>query len=153
MEKIQKNFVLQELLNNSLNLAIDKFCQNLRKLSVEFKKLETLKIVFNSCQYLESIDIWCGYEYLSEKDALEVAAKYSPENVCELKFIYDGHFKPDLSLEEWESFFINWANRLPQKSLVLTISGHHCKGFITIAKFRKITNKYIKLGVIKKFFS
>ena len=45
--------------NDSLNLAIAEFCPNLRKLSVGFKndELETLKIVFNSCQYLESINM------------------------------------------------------------------------------------------------
>src|SRR5436853_66977 len=37
--------------NNSLNLAIAKFCPNLEKLSTGFKndELETLKIVFNNC--------------------------------------------------------------------------------------------------------
>ena len=55
--------------DDSLNLAIAKFCTNLRKLSTGFKndELETLKTVFNACQYLESIKIWCGDEFLSEK--------------------------------------------------------------------------------------
>src|SRR6266498_3078619 len=59
--------------DDSLNLAIAKFCTNLRKLSTGFKndELETLKMVFNACQYLESIKIWCGDEFLSEKEALE----------------------------------------------------------------------------------
>jgi hypothetical protein len=73
--------------DNSLNLAIAKFCPNLRKLStVGFKnnELETLKIVLNSCQYLKSIKIWCGGDYLSEKEALETILKYSHENVCEI---------------------------------------------------------------------
>ena len=48
-----------DLSSNSLNLAIAKFCPKLRKLSTGFKnsELETLKLVFNSCQYLESIRI------------------------------------------------------------------------------------------------
>jgi hypothetical protein len=45
--------------DNSLNLAIAKSCPNLRNLSVGFKynESETLKIIFKSCQYLESIEI------------------------------------------------------------------------------------------------
>src|SRR5581483_5692776 len=41
--------------NGALNLAIAKYCPNLRILSAWFKsdELETLKIVFNNCQYLE----------------------------------------------------------------------------------------------------
>jgi hypothetical protein len=56
-----KEFYIGYGTNNSLNLAIAKFCQNLRKLFARFKKdeLETLKLIFNSCQYLESIQIWC----------------------------------------------------------------------------------------------
>src|SRR5205809_1007635 len=59
--------------DDSLNLAIAKFCTNLRKLSTRFKddELETLKMVLNGCQYLESIKIWCDGEFLSEKEALE----------------------------------------------------------------------------------
>ncbi len=65
--------------DDSLNLAIAKFCTNLRKLSTGFEsdELETLEIVFNSCQYLESIKIWCGDEFLSEKETLEAVAKFS----------------------------------------------------------------------------
>ena len=57
--------------NNSLNIAVAKFCPNLRKLNITFnyeKFLETLKMIFNNCQYLESIKIWSGYEcYLIQK--------------------------------------------------------------------------------------
>ena len=46
-------------------------------------QLETLKIV--SCQYLESIEIWCGGLFLLiEKDALEIVAEYSEELVGKL---------------------------------------------------------------------
>ena len=38
-----------------------KFCPNLKKFdfSIEIDVLENLKTVFNDCQYLESIRIWC----------------------------------------------------------------------------------------------
>ena len=60
MEKIWGNVIyLLKDSNAAANLVIAKFCPNLRKLSVGIKKdeLEILKIVFNSCQYLESINI------------------------------------------------------------------------------------------------
>jgi len=44
-----------------------------------------LEIIFSSCQYLESICIWCDDKFLSEKVVLEMVAKYSPKNVCELR--------------------------------------------------------------------
>ncbi|RIA79446.1 hypothetical protein C1645_840667 [Glomus cerebriforme] len=58
-----------KVINNSLYLYISKLCPNLRKLTVRFKsdELETLKILYKNCQYLESIYIWYGGEYLSEK--------------------------------------------------------------------------------------
>ena len=73
-----------------LNLAIAKFCTNIRKLSTGFEnnESETFKMVFNACQYLESIKIWCCREFLSEKEALEAFAKYSHKNVSELILYY-----------------------------------------------------------------
>src|SRR5581483_6855085 len=98
---------------NSLNLAIAKFCPNLKTLSVGFKHddLETLKIVFNSCHYLESINIWCGGDFLNEKDALEMVAKYSPRNFRELNLVYIRSLQSKLSPEELESFFVSWERR------------------------------------------
>ena len=141
---------------NSLNLAIVSFCPNLRKLSTGFKKNEmgTLKILFNSCEYLESIKIWCGGLYMSEKEALETFVKYSHKNICELKLYYKDQIQSELLPEELESFFISWMNRIPQESLSL--------GALGVAKYRKysldtndenmkVIEKYIKMGVIKKF--
>src|SRR3989442_671470 len=68
-----KEFYVNYNINNSLNLAIAKFCPNLRKLFSKFinDELETLKMIFNSCQYLESIKIWCCEYCLNEKEILE----------------------------------------------------------------------------------
>src|SRR5581483_1419430 len=103
---------------------------NLKNLSVGIKnnELETLKIIFNNCQYLESIHIWCGdfsISFLNERVALEMVAKYSPKNFCELKLLYQGYLRSRLSSEELESFFISWANRSPQKSLSLFATGFY----------------------------
>jgi hypothetical protein len=53
--------------NNSLNLAIAKFCPNLRKLFTKIRKneLETLKVILNNCQHLESIEIRCSTSFSS----------------------------------------------------------------------------------------
>ncbi|RIA82114.1 hypothetical protein C1645_835889 [Glomus cerebriforme] len=96
--------------DNTLNLAIAVFCPNLRKLSVGFKngELETLKIVFNSCHYLESIKIWCGGEFLSDKEALEACVNYSQKNFYEIILFYQHYEQSELLPEELESFFIRW---------------------------------------------
>jgi hypothetical protein len=50
-----------------INLALTKFCPNLEILTTIFKEdeLETLKIILNSCKYLEIIKVWYGDEYLN----------------------------------------------------------------------------------------
>ncbi|GBB86751.1 hypothetical protein RclHR1_13150007 [Rhizophagus clarus] len=138
--------------NNSLNLTIAKFCPNLKKLSVGIKEkeLEMLKIIFNSCKNLENIKIWCGKNYLSEKEALEMVAKYS-QNVYELILYHQYDVQFELLPEELESFFISWINRKPQKSLSLVTVKYDANSLDTNQENIEIINKYIKLGVVKKF--
>src|ERR1051325_11654561 len=111
-----REFYVNYSTDNSLNLAVAKFCPNIRKLFIGYKinDIETLKMVLNSCQYLESIKIQWDNLYLGEKDLFDVVAKYSPKNFHELKLSYT---YSDLLPEELESFFISWANRTPQKPL------------------------------------
>jgi hypothetical protein len=140
--------------NNSLNLAIAKFCPNLRKLFSGFKnnennELETLRIIFDNCQYLESIKIPCYKEY--ENDLFEVVAKHSPKNVCELRLSYSYKAQLKLLPEELESFFISWGNRIPQKSLTFVIIFNCAHGSGLNNENKGIIEKYIRLGVIKKF--
>src|SRR6266542_5024791 len=141
--------------DNSLNLVIAKFCTNLRKLSTGFKydELETLKIVFNSCQYLENIKIWCGDPFLSEKKALEAFAKYSHENISELILYHLYNLQYELYSKELESFFISWTNRIPQKSFSLVIINYNnsTNSLEMNDENMKIIKKYTELGVIKKF--
>ncbi|PKC50355.1 hypothetical protein RhiirA1_543890, partial [Rhizophagus irregularis] len=103
---------------NSLNLTIAKYCPNIRKLSTGFsdKALEMLKILFNNCQYLESIKIWCGGRFLNEKEALEAVLEYS-KNIFEIILQYEFDVKFELLPSELESFFIDWKKRIPQKPL------------------------------------
>ncbi|RIA80896.1 hypothetical protein C1645_837877 [Glomus cerebriforme] len=139
--------------DDSLNLAIAKFCTNLRKLSVGFKndEIETLKIIFKGCQYLESIKILCGGELLSEKEALETFVKYSSENICELILCNLYEIKSVLLPEELESFFVSWTKRVPQKSLSFIIINDIVNSLFTNYENMKIIENYIKLGVINKF--
>ncbi|RIA81110.1 hypothetical protein C1645_837525 [Glomus cerebriforme] len=144
--------------NDSSNLAIAKSCPNLRKLFVGFKnnELETLKIAFKNCLYLETIKIWCGGNFLSEKEALEMVLKYSHKNLYKVILYHQDYTKSKLLPEELESFFISWANRVPQKSLSLLINDcdyyYNARNSLNkSAENMKIIEKYIKLGVIREF--
>ena len=133
-------------------MTIAKFCPNLRKLSVGFKgnELETLKMVFNSCQNLESIKIWCGGNFLSENEALEIFVKYSPKNIHEL-ILYHMYYVQQSELllpEELESFFVSWTNHIP---LSLVIVKDNSDILSTNDKYMIVIEKYIELGIIKKF--
>jgi len=82
---------------------------------LKYNEIEALKVIFNSCQQLETIGVWCGEHYLNEVELLEVVVKYSPKNFYELKINYIGH--TELSPDELEPIFTGWANCRPQKSL------------------------------------
>ena len=103
-----------------------------------------LKIIFNSCQYLEGIIIQCRVCYLNEKEVLETIAKHSPKNFYELKLYNNSEFIP----ENLESFFVSWKNRASKKSLSLIIVDILSK---VKEESMKIIEKYKNLGVIKKF--
>ncbi|RIA83589.1 hypothetical protein C1645_880408 [Glomus cerebriforme] len=126
--------------DNLLNLAIAEFCPNLKKLSIIFMKneLETLKLILNKCQYLENFNI-CGDRYLNSEEFLKILVKYLPKNFYELEINFY------ITYEGLEEFFINWKNRIPQKSLSLIITNYKNVNLNTLIE------KYIKLGVIKKF--
>ncbi|RIA80417.1 hypothetical protein C1645_882174 [Glomus cerebriforme] len=144
---------LEDYSDNSLNLTIAKFCPNLRKLSTGFKynELETMKLVFGGCQYLETIKIWCGGKFLNEKEALETVVKYSHENLYEIILYHFYYIQSKLLPEDLESFFINWTNHVPQKSLSLVIVNYDADSLDKNDKNMEIINNYIELGVIKKF--
>ncbi|RIA98794.1 hypothetical protein C1645_812275 [Glomus cerebriforme] len=133
--------------DNSLNLAIAKFCPNIRRLSVGFKnnELETMKIVFNCCQYLESIKIWCGGDFMEEKEILETIVKYAPKNFYEIISFHLYY----CSTVELETFFISWMNRIPQKPLSFVIINDDAND--ESIENMELINKYIELGVIKEF--
>ena len=106
-------------------------------------------MIFNNCQYLESIEIWCGEDYLNEKDVLEIIVKYSPKNFYELKIYNDS--QSELLPEDLESFFVGWKNRIPKKSFSLIVIKDSYNSLEVNEENMKIIKKYIKLGTIKKF--
>ncbi|EXX54787.1 uncharacterized protein OCT59_019261 [Rhizophagus irregularis] len=134
--------------NNSLNLAIANYCQNLKSLYIHFPSngIEELKMIFVNCQQLESIITSCGYTHLSGKRLLELVAKYSPKNFHELK-LREANLN---SKDHLESFFSSWKDRIPLKPFSLIINGNG-KDPLNNNIIRKLVEKYKGLGVIKKF--
>ncbi|CAB4387424.1 unnamed protein product [Rhizophagus irregularis] len=141
--------------NKDLSLSIAKFCPNLKSLFVILNngEIDILKTIFISCQYLESIKIWCDKgnfgEFLSEKEVLETVAKYSPNNFCELK-IYNCS-NSDVFPGDLESFFISWEERTPKKLLSLIIlvdDADYYYDYIS-SETLEIIGKYEDLGTIK----
>ena len=138
---------------SSLNLAIAKFCPNLRSLCTISKndEIETLKMVFYSCQHLESIEVRCDYDNLNESKILETIANHSPKKFYELKIYYASNTL-ELFPEELEPVFKIWANRIPQIPLSLIITRGYCVCNLEVKKENMIAiEKFKRLGVIKKF--
>jgi hypothetical protein len=100
-------------------------------------------MILKSCIYLESIKIWCGGRYLSEKEALDSVEKYSHENLCELILYHQYYTQSELLPEELESFFINWTDRKPKKSISLIIINDDANSLDTNEKNMEIINRYI----------
>ncbi|PKY22428.1 hypothetical protein RhiirB3_436407 [Rhizophagus irregularis] len=140
--------------NNSLNLSIARYCPILKNLStgIESNELETLKIIFESCHNLKSIKVWCGGPFINEKDALEVILEYS-KNIDEIILYYHYDAQIEIFPEELDSIFINWSNHIPQKSISLILITDTCivSSLDKNYKNLEIIEKYIDLGIIKKF--
>ncbi|PKY37566.1 hypothetical protein RhiirA4_438763 [Rhizophagus irregularis] len=121
-------------------------------LAIIEEEIGTLKLILNNCQYLETINIWCGDGYLNEKEFLEIFAKHSPKNFYELEIFYAYKARSKISFEDLEKFFINWKNRLSQKPLsLIVIKSYDCISLELKVENMKIIERYIKMGVIKKF--
>src|SRR5205823_4664291 len=126
---------------------IAKYCSNLRKLSTGFKsdELEALERIFNNCQYLESIRIWCGKPFSKAKEVLEVVVKNSPKNFYELKLNCLYNVGSELS----EPFFKSWMDHKPKRTISLMVINYDANSLRVNYKNSEIIRKYIKLGVVK----
>ena len=113
-----------------------------------------MKTIFNDCQFLESIKIWCDCGFTNEREMLETVVKCSPKSFYELGFCYNNGrgVKSVLLPEELESIIISWSTRIPLKPLSL-INDKYCMTVtsLNIKENKKIIKKYIHLGIIKKF--
>ena len=75
-------------------------------------------MIFNNCQYLEKIKIWCGLIFLSEKEVLETTVTYSSKTFHELIFYHTGKENTKLLPEELESLLVCWTDRYTVKTTV-----------------------------------
>jgi hypothetical protein len=110
-----------------------------------------LKLVFNCCQFLKTINIWCGGEFFSEKEALEAILHYSNKNTYELVLYHLYNTRSKLLPEELESILTIWKNRVPIKPLSLVIVKYDANSLDTNDRNMRIIRKYLDLGVIKEF--
>src|SRR5581483_5106277 len=151
---LRELYMCRDVISPNL-VSFTKFCPNLRRLSISFEnnKLETLKTVFNNCQFLESMIIWYKGEFMNEREILEVVVKYSLKSFHEFGFSCLDHLSIDcivLLPEELESILVSWSNRIPLKPLSLFTEKYSS---LDEKENTKIIKKYIDLGVIKKYES
>ncbi|GBB95204.1 hypothetical protein RclHR1_00250002 [Rhizophagus clarus] len=130
--------------DNLLNISIPKLCPNLKFLYTIFINKESLIDILNGCKHLECIQVMCGHSYIKEKDMLEAIVKYSPKCFHEIR-LYN-YAKSYILSKDLDTFFFNWSNRIPQKSITFI-----CLNVFDNLEKRnvKIIEKYRKLGVIK----
>jgi len=147
-----KEIYFRYVYDRSINLAMAKFCPNLKSFYTTFydDEVETLKAILNNCQQLESIETWCGEFHLNEVKLLEILAKYSPKEFYKLRIHFSDTEYSRIPLEifpkELEPVFICWANRIPQKPLSLIIVSDPI-----YIRVNEVIEKFKKLGVIGNF--
>jgi hypothetical protein len=151
-------FHVSRYYSNSLNLALAEFCPNLKILYTCFKEdgSETLKLILNNCQYLETIRIhYDNALFNSSNTFFKVLAKYSQKNFYELIIdCYNGTSPCNMLHKKLEEFFINWQYyHTSQKSLSLIIFTGYSHDIYpeVLDNIKILVEKYKKLGIIKKF--
>ncbi|CAG8618702.1 16241_t:CDS:1 [Funneliformis caledonium] len=155
LERNGKNLIEFDIGDDNVysNLAIAKFCPNLRILSTLIDDLSTLEEILINCQQLESLKVWCGNgnDFFNESELLELIAKCSPKMFYELKIYYAENVQSELLSKELESFLSSWTNRTPL-SLIIINNNRYCSNSLdTKNENLRIIEKYHKLGIIKKF--
>ncbi|CAG8485678.1 10261_t:CDS:1 [Funneliformis mosseae] len=84
LENNGKNLIDLSIGYSDSPLAIAKFCPNLKSLVIAMMNAESLKAILNSCQQIESIEIWCN-DFLGEKECVGILRKLLPKNFRKLK--------------------------------------------------------------------
>ncbi|GBC19344.1 uncharacterized protein OCT59_024659 [Rhizophagus irregularis] len=152
-------FYIYHYYNRSLNLVLAEFCPNLKILRIQIKKEEeeTLKLILSNCQYLEIIEypFACNYVF----NFYNILANYSQEYfyglILDYSFAWPVWSMDSLyeDLKDLEEFFINWQDRVSQRSLSLIIyipdDIYYIKNMNDI---KILIEKYMKLDIkFKKF--
>ncbi|GBC22029.2 hypothetical protein GLOIN_2v1784405 [Rhizophagus irregularis DAOM 181602=DAOM 197198] len=137
-----------------MNLTLAKLCPNLRILYSNIREKKSLKLTLNNCQYLEIIEL-CYKDWQSGKTLFKILANYSQKYFHTL--ILDCYFRMQINylLHDLEEFSKNWQNHnVSYRSFSLIIfASNHCiiESNINIEDIKIAIDKYIKLGIIKKF--
>ncbi|GBB92391.1 hypothetical protein RclHR1_00200024 [Rhizophagus clarus] len=83
--------------------------------------------------------------YFKNREFFEILVNYSPKNFHELEIVF---YESKEEFKELEEYFINWKNRIPLKPFFLII---YTWEYREALKGRMVIEKYMKMGVIKKF--
>ncbi|CAB5385047.1 unnamed protein product [Rhizophagus irregularis] len=131
----------------TMNLAIAKFCPNLKSINITYKndELEALKLILSNCQFLESIKVRIVNKSITSKNLFDILAKYSPKNFHKLII----SLLPFYKLEGLQEFLIKRKNCIPRKPLSLTINTDFREDIYYLDL--KAIDIYSKMGVIKEF--
>ncbi|PKC69786.1 hypothetical protein RhiirA1_533171 [Rhizophagus irregularis] len=131
----------------TMNLAIAKFCPNLKSINITYKndELEALKLILSNCQFLESIKVRIVNKSITSKNLFDILAKYSPKNFHKLII----SLLPFYKLEGLQEFLIKRKNCIPRKPLSLTINTDFREDIYYLDL--KVIDIYSKMGVIKEF--
>ncbi|CAB4381607.1 unnamed protein product [Rhizophagus irregularis] len=150
-------YIYNNYYEQSLNLALAKYCPNLKILYTYIRDEETLKLILNNCQYLEVIEFcYDGREWLDSKIFFKVLANYSQKYFYGLILDFYSRLPIEELYQDLKEFFINWQGRTSQRSLslIFVISETYYitkSAKINMKDIKLLIDKYKKLGIIKKF--
>ncbi|GBB93893.1 hypothetical protein RclHR1_02250003 [Rhizophagus clarus] len=138
---------------NSLNLTVSKFCPYLTVLSTSISDCDSLRVIFESCQNLESIRVVVVSCIDCEmKEIFDVIIKHSPKKFFQFKIYYDSQMDQQILPELLERFYTSWSNRVPLRPFsFIVIDFFRINKFTKNPENMKVIEKFINLGVVKKF--
>ncbi|CAI2191132.1 10148_t:CDS:1, partial [Funneliformis geosporum] len=147
-------FGKKKCFNDSLSLAIAKFCPILRSLRVKYRDSDSLKVILKGCEQLESIDILYddeNYDFILESE-LEMVVELSPKKLHEIKIDMGCYVDLETTFQwELKSIFNCWSKRVPCIPLSLTITSNLESEIKLQESNVRLIEKFKKLGVIKEF--
>ncbi|CAI2174683.1 6216_t:CDS:1 [Funneliformis geosporum] len=152
-----RKLFLCENIDGSVNSDIGTFCTNLKYLRTILPDgdVESLKVIFNGCKQLESIEILrcdCCDFFLDERKLLEIVVEFSPKFFYKLTVNLGIHVYPETTFKwELKSILKRWANREPCIPLFLKITLLSEKVIEFSNSNFRIISEYKRSGVIHDF--